>query len=82
MVCKMKKSEISEDIKSVFKDAANKLNGSKRRQFRGNVAIELLDCNARKAEREFGWGRETVKTGMADLSSPAMINGSSSSNKC
>ena len=67
MFCKMKKSEISEDIKSVIKNAANKLSGAKRREYIGEITIEFMDSNARKAEREFGWGRETVKTGMAEL---------------
>jgi transposase len=67
MVCTMKKSEISEDTKSVIKNAADKLSGVKRREYIGEITIEFLDGNARKAEREFGWGRETVKTGMAEL---------------
>ena len=67
MVCTMKKSEISEDFKSVIKNAANKLSGAARREYIGEITIEFLDSNARKAETEFGWGRETVKTGMAEL---------------
>ena len=67
MVCKMKISEIAEDIKSIIKNAANKMSGAKRREYIGEITIKLLDGNARKAEREFGWGRETVKTGMAGL---------------
>ncbi|MCD4844882.1 MAG: hypothetical protein K8R25_10390, partial [Methanosarcinales archaeon] len=67
MVCKMKISEITEDIKSIIKNAANKMSGAKRREYIGKTTIKLLDGNARKAEREFGWGRETVKTGMAEL---------------
>ena len=63
----MKKIEISEDIKSVIKNAANKLSGAKRREYIGEITIEFLDGNARKAEREFGWGRETVNTGMAEI---------------
>ena len=67
MVCTMKKIEISEDIKSVIKNAANKSSGAKRREYIGEITIEFLGGNARKAESEFGWGRETVKTGMAEL---------------
>ncbi|HJH30614.1 MAG TPA: ISAzo13 family transposase, partial [Methanosarcinaceae archaeon] len=67
MVCKMKISEIAEDIKSIIKSAANKMSAANRREYIGEVTIKLLDSNARKAESEFGWGRETVKTGMAEL---------------
>ena len=48
---------MSEDTKSVIKNAANKLSGAKRREFIGEITIEFLDGNARKAEREFGWGQ-------------------------
>lgn len=67
MDCKMKIIEITEDIKSIFKNAANKMSGAKRREYIGEITIKLLDGNARKTEREFGWGRKTVKTGMAEL---------------
>jgi hypothetical protein len=63
----LKISEISERLKSIIKNTANKLRGTERRKYIGEITIELLDGNARKAESEFGWGRETVKTGMAEL---------------
>jgi len=43
------------------------MSGAKRREYIGEITIKLLDGNARKTEREFGWGRKTVKTGMAEL---------------
>ena len=64
---KMKIIKIPEDSKSIFKNAANKMSGAKRREYIGEITIKFLDGNARKAESEFGWGRETVKTGMAEL---------------
>jgi hypothetical protein len=67
MVCKMKINETAEEFKSIIKNAANKMSSAKRREYIGEITIKLLDGNARKAEREFGWGRETVKTGMAEL---------------
>ena len=57
---------IDEKTRSVIKDAARNLTGAKRRAFQAKVAMEMPDGNARKAEREFGWGRETVKKGMRE----------------
>jgi len=54
-------------VKSIIKDAAKKLTGHKRREFEAIVAIELFDGNARKTEREFGWGRETIEKGIREL---------------
>jgi len=67
MICKMNISEISEGLKSIIKNTANKLSGAERREYIGEIATELLNGNPRKAEGVFGWGRETVKTGMAEL---------------
>jgi hypothetical protein len=58
----MKISEISEGLKSIIKNTANKLSGAERREYIGEIATELLNGNPRKAEGVFGWGRETVKT--------------------
>jgi len=60
-------SDISEAVRSILKNAAKKLSGAEKREFIAEVTLELLDGNARKAEREFGWGRETVKKGMREL---------------
>ena len=67
MVCKMKISEISEGFKSIIKNTANKLSGAERREYIGEIVTELLNGNPRKAEGVFGCGRETVKTGIAEL---------------
>ena len=50
-----------------IKDAAKKLTGTKRRKFQANVAIDYLCSNSRKAERIFGWGRDTVEKGLREL---------------
>ena len=63
----MKKNEISEKVKAIFKTIAKKLGGATRREYIATITIELLDGNARKAESVFGWGRETVKKGMREL---------------
>ncbi len=54
-------------VKSIIKDAAKKLTSHKRREFEAEVAIELSDGNARKVEREFGQGRETIEKGIREL---------------
>jgi transposase len=45
----------------------NRLNGHERRLFMAEVTLKLCDGNARKAERRFGWGRETVDKGLHEL---------------
>ena len=60
-------NEISETLKSIIKNTAEKLSGFKRRTYIAEITIELLDKSTRKAEREFGWGRKTVEKGMMEL---------------
>ncbi len=60
-------NEISETLKSIIKNTADNLSGFKRRTYIAEITIELLDKNTRKAEREFGWGRDTVEKGMMEL---------------
>ena len=57
----------SKAVKAILKETAKKLSGAKRREYIAMITIELLDGNARKAERVFGWGRATVKKGMREL---------------
>jgi len=59
--------ELSEEIIGIIKDAARALTGFKRRRFQAKVTQKLLDGSAHKAERVFGWGRETVKKGLKEL---------------
>lgn len=60
-------SEISEEVKAIIKKTAKKLTGSQRREFIAEITNELFGGNARKAEREFGWGRKTVHKGIREL---------------
>ncbi|MGD8542221.1 MAG: hypothetical protein PVI39_08015 [Desulfobacteraceae bacterium] len=60
-------SEISEEVKAIIKKTAKKLTGSQRREFIAEITNELFGGSARKAEREFGWGRETVHKGIREL---------------
>ena len=54
---------------ALIRSAARRLTGYQRRLFQAEVATELCDGNARQAERRFGWGRETVATGLHELHS-------------
>ena len=46
---------------------ARRLTGYQRRLFQAEVATELCGGCARRAERRFGWGRETVEKGLHEL---------------
>jgi hypothetical protein len=54
------------NIKTI-KDAAKRLTGVDRRAFEAQVTLDYFDGNARRAERVFGWSRETVILGMNEL---------------
>lgn len=60
-------NEISEEVKVIIKKTAKKLTGSQRREFIAEITNQLFGGSARKAEREFGWGRETVHKGIREL---------------
>ena len=47
--------------------AAQRLTGLKRRLFVAEVTLQLCGGNARRAERRFCWGRETVSKGLHEL---------------
>jgi Rhodopirellula transposase DDE domain len=52
---------------SLLRQGASRLKGHERRLFMAEVTLKLCDGNARKAERRFGWGRETVDKGLHEL---------------
>jgi hypothetical protein len=52
---------------SLLRQGADRLKGHERRLFMAEVTLKLCDGNARKAERRFGWGRETVSKGLHEL---------------
>jgi transposase len=52
---------------SLLQQGVNRLSGHKRRLFMAEVTLKLCAGNARKAERRFGWGRETVTKGLHEL---------------
>jgi len=56
--------ESIERTDALIRSGARRLTGYQRRAFQAEVAIELCDGNPRQAERRFGWGRDTVRTGL------------------
>jgi Rhodopirellula transposase DDE domain len=51
-------------VKKTFKDAAQNLTGSRKRDFMAKVAEDYLEGSARKAETVFGWNRNAVQLGL------------------
>ena len=47
--------------------AASKLSGTKRRSFQAEMSLKYCDGSIRLSERVFGWGRETVELGLAEM---------------
>lgn len=56
--------ELSEDVIESIKSAAKRLTGWKRRAFQAEMAVKYCDGSARKTEYRFGWGRQSVETGL------------------
>ena len=54
---------------ALIRSGARRPTGYQRRLFQAEVAAELCGGNARQAERRFGWGRDTVATGLHELRS-------------
>ena len=50
----------------MIKSAAEKLIGQKRRAYQAEVTVEFFGGGVRGAEKEMGWGRETVRKGMRE----------------
>jgi hypothetical protein len=56
-----------ESYDALIRSGARRLTGYQRRLFQAEVATVLCGGNARQAERRFGWGRDTVETGLHEL---------------
>jgi Rhodopirellula transposase DDE domain len=57
----------SERLVSLLVRGAERLTGHQRRLFLAEVTLEMCEGNPRKAERRFGWGRDTVAKGLQEL---------------
>src|SRR5512132_1176072 len=53
-----------ERLDAMIRSGARRLTGYQRRQFQAEVATEPCGGSPRRAERRFGWGRETVEKGL------------------
>jgi hypothetical protein len=56
--------ELTAQVVETIKSAASKLTGFKRREYMAEVALAYCNGSPRQAERQFGWGREAVNTGL------------------
>lgn len=61
--------ELTDSLKALFMDMANDLKGSARRAFMARTVKELGPGGQRRAERELGWSRVTVRKGAHELDS-------------
>ena len=60
---------LTNELKSIFRETAQKLKGSERRQFMAKVVKGLGIGGQTQAERELGWNRGTIRKGMKELTS-------------
>ena len=61
--------ELADAVKALLQDAARHLKGSARRVFMARTVRELGPGGQRRAERELGWGRTTIRKGARELAS-------------
>jgi hypothetical protein len=59
--------DLTNSLKALFIDTAKTLKGSARRLFMARTVRELGPGGQRRAERELGWNRETIRKGMQEL---------------
>jgi hypothetical protein len=59
--------ELTDSLKSLFRDTARTLKGSARRLFLARTVQELGPGGQRLAQRELGWNRETIRKGTHEL---------------
>ena len=61
--------ELTDTLKALFIDTANSLKGSQRRRFIARTVQQLGPGGQRRAERELGWNRQTIRKALRELSS-------------
>ena len=61
--------ELTDAHKALFRAAARALTGSARRVFMARTVKELGPGGQRRAERELGWSRATIRKGMREVDS-------------
>lgn len=60
---------MNEETKNLIKDACKRLTGHKRRAYQAHITMEYFNGSPYKAEREMGWGRESVAKGLNEADS-------------
>ena len=60
---------LSDTLKTLFIETAQTLKGHARRRFMAQAVKELGPGGQRRAERELGWNRETIRKGMREVKS-------------
>ena len=63
------KIELTHEAKSLLIETAKELKGSARRLFMARAVKAMGKGGRRKAERELGWDRETIRKGIRELES-------------
>jgi hypothetical protein len=61
--------ELSDEVRAVAAAASELLTGFRKRLFQALITKEYFGGSARKAERELGWGRESVEKGLKESES-------------
>jgi len=61
--------ELTDSLRALFRATADALTGSARRVFMARTVAELGPGGQRRAERELGWDRGTVRKGARELAS-------------
>ena len=61
--------ELTDSLKALFVETAQSLNGSARRLFMARTVKELGPGGQRRAERDLGWSRVTIRKGTHELAS-------------
>src|SRR6266487_1650366 len=59
--------ELTDSLKALFIDTANTLKGSERRRFMARTVQQLGPGGQRRAERELGWNRQTIRKALREL---------------
>ena len=61
--------ELTEPVRALLREAAHALTGSERWRFLARTVEELGPGGQRRAERELGWSRVTIRKGQRELTS-------------
>jgi len=59
--------ELTHEVKSLLIETAKDLTGSTRRLFMARAVKAMGKDGQRRAERELGWDRKTIRKGMHEL---------------